>query len=278
MDTGWTSLSRRAAGLGPEGPFDGLPKHLHSSVAGWFESVAKEEGDYDVERMARVALALRVNVGGGPPLGVEMFIALLFWGRSEEEKFLELMDAVLAFWGPDRNDWRILKATLRGGGSAWTISDDKTSLVRVVGDEQQAAYEEATAPQDDASAELRQAWAKAYGLHPDPSDAWDHAIKALECVLIPLVCPRKTPATMSDVIGTLSSAQKLWRSRLPGKDLTSDVAPLAEVLRLIWPNPDRHGGLAGSGRPPELEEARAVVSLTTTLVQWSRDSWIVAKR
>jgi hypothetical protein len=46
------------------------------------------------------------------------------------------------------------------------------------------------------------------------------------------------------------------------------IAPLVGMLRLLWPNPDRH---AGQGPAPALEQAQAVVQLATTIVQWTRD-------
>jgi len=46
------------------------------------------------------------------------------------------------------------------------------------------------------------------------------------------------------------------------------VAPLVSMLRLMWPNPDRHGG--ESSRQPSLVEAQAVVHPAVTIVQWAR--------
>jgi len=40
------------------------------------------------------------------------------------------------------------------------------------------------------------------------------------------------------------------------------------MLRLMWPNPDRHGG--ESSRQPSLVEAQAVVHPAVTIVQWAR--------
>jgi hypothetical protein len=48
------------------------------------------------------------------------------------------------------------------------------------------------------------------------------------------------------------------------------------MIRLIWPNPDRHGN-PNVRREPTLQEARAVVNLAVTLVQWGRDSLMVKR-
>jgi hypothetical protein len=39
------------------------------------------------------------------------------------------------------------------------------------------------------------------------------------------------------------------------------------MLRLIWPNPDRHAN-PNHRRTPSTEEARAVVHVAVTVVQW----------
>jgi hypothetical protein len=50
---------------------------------------------------------------------------------------------------------------------------------------------------------------------------------------------------------------------------------LISMLELMWPNPDRHGG--GQQRLPSLDEARAVVHLAVTLVQWGRAQVLTRK-
>jgi len=89
------------------------------------------------------------------------------------------------------------------------------------------------------------------------------------------VTPAKAKATLGDVVGTLNSQDHLWRLALHGHDGSQSVAPLVSMLRLMWPNPDRHGG-QGS-RQPSLVEAQAVVHLAVTIVQWARSD-VLSKR
>jgi hypothetical protein len=133
----------------------------------------------------------------------------------------------------------------------------------------QAAYELATSPTDHASGELAEAWSKAYGLQPNASDAWDHAIKALEAILIPIVCPTRDKATLGSVAADLKAQPGRFTFRLQGSGLDG-VETLEVMLRLLWPNPDRHGG-GPNPRVPTIGEARAVVQLAVTIVQWGRD-------
>jgi hypothetical protein len=141
-------------------------------------------------------------------------------------------------------------------------------MERLVPPKTSAAFEKATDAADLASTELRNAWVAVYGRSPDASDAWDHSIKAVEAVLIPIVTPAKAKATLGDVLGSLAHQGTLWQLELRGHDDSKDVAPLVSMLRLIWPNPDRHGG--GASRTPSLDEAEAVSSLAITIVQWAR--------
>lgn len=49
------------------------------------------------------------------------------------------------------------------------------------------------------------------------------------------------------------------------------------MLRLMWPNHDRHGGTTPKRTPSE-QEARAVVTLAAAIVQWHREGWVVQRR
>lgn len=83
---------------------------------------------------------------------------------------------------------------------------------------------------------------------------------------------------MGHVIGARDRRGHLWRLGLPGADAGQSVAPLVAMLRLMWPNPDRHGGSPEHHRVPTIEEARSVVHLAVTIVQWGREGMIVSNR
>lgn len=134
---------------------------------------------------------------------------------------------------------------------------------------------QAVAPHDAASKELGEAWRKAYGQHTDPSAAWDHSIKAIEHILKPVVCPNKAKATLGSIVGDLCAQAHLWKLALPGKDGDFSVARLVSMLNLIWPNPDRHGD--GTPTAVTLDQARAVVHVAVTVVQWGR-AGVLTKR
>jgi hypothetical protein len=181
---------------------------------------------------------------------------------------LDVVDAVLHLSEILPGYIESLDEILTLGGSVWQVGGDGRHLVRRVDATAQAAFRRAVSPKDAASAELHEAWTAAYGRNPDASDAWDHSIKAVEAVLIPVVTPRKDKATLGDVVGSLNSQGSLWQLVVHGHDHSQSVMPLVTMLRLMWPNPDRHA--SGNSRKPSLNEAQAVVNLAVAVVQWAR--------
>ncbi len=267
-------------GADPDGPFEGVPSHLQHGLVHWFNSVAESGsgGYFSNERQLReVAAFLREGVDPNWN-AADLGRGLINAASRDDEFFLNLVDGTLQIFRVGPTATNALKRLLDISGSVWTVAPDGQSLMKVVTDEAQATYEAAVSVADEAAKELKEAWANGFGRNGDPSDAWEHAIKALEDVLIPVVMPNNGKATLSHVIGELGGQQGAqWEMVLPGHDKTHDVAPLVAMLRLAWPNHDRHGGTAPKRTPSE-HEARAVVTLAATIVQWHRDGWVVQRR
>lgn len=79
--------------------------------------------------------------------------------------------------------------------------------------------------------------------------------------------------TMGGVVGTLRGAGGQFTLHLQdnGMDPAKRIIPMVafeQMLHFIWVNPDRHEG--PDHRVPSLEEARAVLHLSITVVQWAR--------
>lgn len=262
----WRSLSEREGWRVPDGPFEGVPQHLSGPLSYWLEQ-ALWKGDakssvLEIAPKARVPVKVPY-IQRSPVYAIR---ALLDACEESHEAFLSVIDAALATMPCDTAK---LRNILEIGGSAWTVSADGTELRRRIDPVTQQAADKAMAHDDTASEELRNAWAAAYGRNPDGSDAWDHAIKAAEAVLIPLIVPTQTKPTMGHVMGQLRTQGDRWKLVLPGADGSYSVAPLTGILDLLWPNPDRHA--SGNGKAPTLDEAQAVVQLALTVVQWVRD-------
>ncbi|MEV6333476.1 hypothetical protein AB0M12_02055 [Nocardia vinacea] len=276
----WVPLSERSGNADPDGPFDGVPDHLHGPLAEWANNVA---GELETLTLETIMLRLRVPNRFGA-LNRSSRIGMIATAFDDEQKALDLIDALLHHGArayPDSwsdGSWPDdLSVTLRDGGSMWTPSPEGDRLVMVVDERMEKVYEQAVSVEDPTTKELREAWANAYGRNGDTSDAWDHAIKTIESVLIPIVVPNMANATLGHVLGQLEGQSTLWKMALPGRDQSEDVKGFVEMLRLIWPNHDRHN----PGRPapvPTVEQARMVVTFAAMLVQWRREGNIVSRR
>ena len=271
----WQRLSVRDGRVSDDGPYEGVPRHLSGPLRHWVDNwLGGEPGSWsDVNGGPRLAAAIRVGVG--PPRGQKLTVRVVtesLW--AQPDLILDAVDAALHLNQPisgiDVAEMRLsdLDEILSLGGSVWRVDPNGHRLIRRVAATAQADFTNASSPDDMASGELQEAWTAVYGRNPDPSDAWDHSIKAVEAVLIPIVVPRKDKATLGNVVGSLNAEESSWQLALHGHDDSRSVAPLVAMLRLIWPNPDRHVG--NNSRKPSLDEAQAVVSLAVTIVQWAR--------
>lgn len=263
----WKPLSVRTGVREDSGPFEGVPPHMLQPVHGWLSYALGSRND----RVQTLANAVRVPL----PINYADYLFRAYWARIEgsEESILDTVDALLKM-APDVYEgfekWaEKLENILLAGGSVWTVNTDLDGLERRVAQTSSDAFQQAVAPGDDAAEELSTAWALAYGRNPDPSDAWDHAIKAVEATLIPIVVPNKAKATLGDVAGVLKSTPSSWSFGLPGAPGHENGAALEALIRHIWPNPDRHGG-GSNTRVPSQTEAESVVQIAVLLVNLCR--------
>lgn len=217
--------------------------------------------------MTTVANSVRMPLADARPTGV--MEQILSACQADQETFLDVLDATLCFGSTGNVSAPSLEQMLSMGGSVWKVRPDKMGLERRVSAEAQTLYEAASSPGDEASRELQEAWTAAFGRAPDASDAWDHAIKAVEELYIPLVVPKAAKSNLGSVAGELKANPAGWVLVLESNGALDSVATLEALFRLLWPNPDRHGG--ETRRTPSLGEAAAVVHLAVTLVQWARD-------
>lgn len=274
----WQPLSQRRSGSAPDGPYEGVPEHLAGHLTDWLKrGLARGFGKVAKD----VAIQLRLPLP--PGLEPNQTVQAVINSAQSQDALLDTVDATLH--ALSRRNVAVqagedlamkLRQLLNDGASVWTVTDDGNGLIEVIEQHTQRTYEDAIATQDDAANELRTAWTNAFGRNGDPSDAWDHAIKAVEDTLAPIVIPNVAKPTLGQVIGALDSQAHIWKFTLPGNDQSHSVGPLVTILRLMWPNHDRHGG--APKRTPSMMEARSVVTLAALIIQWHRQGWVVARR
>ena len=182
-----------------------------------------------------------------------------FIAELDGEELLDLADWIAH---SSRSDARALDMLLEAGGSVWTIGERNglPGLVRRMPESVQLATE-SVLDKGSAGALLREAWLAAYGRDPDPEEAYEKAIKAIEQATIPIVSPKNLKATLGTVIRDMR-AQQGWSVDLPGEH-RGVVVDLAEAL---WTGQEsRHGG--NDYRAPTQSEAETAVTFAVALLQ-----------
>lgn len=245
---------------------EGVPIHLLVPVEYWLEGAFgyRSAGRMSEGLVLSVAASIQLTVfrGVGAPQTMRNLIDEA--AQAGGDRLLDLVDAVLHRGLGSPGDLRRL---LHEGRSVWTVRSDGRGLERRVSDLELGLFEDATRVRDSATTELKDAWAAQYGRSPDHSDAWDHAIKAVETVLAPIICPGHTKPTLGVIIRELNAGLDSWR--VMSSDRADGAATFVAMLRLMWPNPDRHG----TGGPREEiapADADAVLHLAVMLVRWCR--------
>ncbi|MFW3473477.1 hypothetical protein ACN24M_19625 [Streptomyces microflavus] len=264
----WKPLSVRRGVRAQDTLAEGIPARLEPALEYWAQGVF----GYRDRTGTSEQLIIMTALAASSPIrtrgrAVEMMHELLATCQGNPDAYLDAIDYLLS---TPRGGARAgeLERALALGGSAWMVGSDGDALQRRVDATAQASFESARTPSDTASEELRVAWSKAFSREADPSDAWDHAIKAVEAILIPLVVPKQDKPQLGHVVGSLKSQSSRWKFILPGAALGHSVDPLVAMLDSLWPNPDRHA--TGTHREPTLKEAQAAVHLAVSLVQWAR--------
>ncbi|WP_157846400.1 hypothetical protein [Streptomyces anulatus] len=284
----WQPLSRRShITTREQALLEGVPNHLIRPLKTWIvEYLAAHP-----KLTGRVALQMRIALDTPDP---EQLVEAV--EASDPSLLLDVVDVVLhldkgLWWeldvvGPERTmegglaDWlpefswpkgskaaavEGLDDMLMDAGSAFEVDWRQRRLQRRVDATVALAAEEAMGLE--AGTHLRAAWVATYGRHPDPSKAYDEAIRAVEAAAIPVVLPKGTKETLGKVHGHLKTASHKWELAIEGRGGGS-VAPLTELIGLLWTgHVARHAG-GPTFRPQRQDEAQMAVHLAATLVHW----------
>lgn len=163
-----------------------------------------------------------------------------------------------------------LEELLRRCGSAWKVGvrNGGEGLERRVPTGVQEAAEAVMATASHAGDILSEAWHAAFGINPDPSKAYDRALKAVEAAMKRPVSPGDESATLTKMRNIIRT-QKNWTLALEREDpvTPNSLVLLGMIQALIAGQPDRH---AADGPLPKVspESAEVAVMLAVPLVQW----------
>lgn len=253
--------------------YEGIPEWLESDISAWIDNRRnRARGDLwgrklrGIERNCRITLRWRYgNRSAHSSLLSGMF--------RDEELGLEVLQYLLAQpdIGGDEYCVENLECSFLEGGSAWMVVqfEDAARLERRVDDTVRQQYEQAAQEAEPSTAEhLRAAWGYLYGRNPDPSEAYDRAVKAVESATAPIIIPNDDLATLGKIKNALHDGMDKFEMEWASKQAQTGLDTVFRMMESLWTGQhDRHG-TADSSQPTSVspKEAEAGVHVAVSLV------------
>lgn len=271
----WVPLSVRTGVRPPFEPVEGVPSFLWNYLRNWVKDAIRDDAQTGID----IDLVLRLNVQRFiddyryPTVG-DVVAAALEIPLHDQDALLDVIDWLLHRGLGSAGTLERLLAT---AGHVLRVSPDGDGLVQRLDPSAWALYQHATSPQDAASEHMREAWTLTFGQHPKPGQGWGEAVKAVECLLKPLVSPRDSKATLGKMTAAVRDGHGKWTCALPSRDLKIDghqvvktgLDLLTDCLATIGYQPGRHGG-DDTGQVEQVT-AESMVLLATTVLGWLRE-------
>lgn len=199
----WTPRSERASGVRPS--YEGVPSHVAEAFVLWLRKVDDDVAGYNSDTLART-VALRVGMSFGSRNASGPRLLQIALEAQDAAKALDVVEGYLQV--ADNRRVNELRDLLTLAGHTLTVGPDGRTLVEVVTPPMSAMATAAMATTDRASEELQEAWNNAYGRGTDASDAWDHAIKAVEALVGAIVEPSNNKSTLGTHMGVIRNDAK----------------------------------------------------------------------
>lgn len=254
--------------------FEGVPAHMEAPLQMW-AARAFGKGRELWRFMLAYDTATRNTEPIYPSHDEELLALYTYLGYEDFFRFLDFVVYMMisddASYGKSLFDHESavdLERVLLSNGSAWKVGlrDGLPGLERRVPAGVQEAADMAMAGSGSAGRLLSEAWHSAFGVSPDPEEAYEKAIKAVEAAAIPVVERANSRATLGTVIRVMRD-QADWGLELADKAGASFGGPLRDMCQMLWEGqPSRHG--ANGYRKPTQAEAETAVLLAVPLVHW----------
>lgn len=268
----YTPLGIRESAIDPGVLVEGVPPWLRQSLTDWIEEALKVQvwrGNYpeqvlSEEHLRAIERHCRVSLNWDQSkFSALSSLKAQAWDEASHERFIWALDYACSLH-PGEHRVDELETVLNQGGSAWRVSiEGVPHLERRVPEGVAKGAEDVITKCGEAGKLLAEAWAELYGVKPDPSEAYRHAIRATEAAAVPTVSPNNLKATLGTMIGDMKSKPDKWMVTTEGDHPVETVIAMMETM---WTGQtDRHG-IAGGEKPLVPGAAEVAVHLAVTLV------------
>ena len=255
---------------------EGVPEHLFPQLLEWcWRALGYYDWGYSnpEDRIRHMWLNLKLATHKGVSTAGLKAVASV-----EPDILLDVADWLLADgFGRAKNNKTVMKNFERSrewldwmlyeGSSAWEVGEPPDHLTLRVPLTLKKEFASAVQSDDQIAEHLQVAWDSAWGRRSNPRDAYDGAVKALECILVPIVIPKNPMPTLGRVADALRAKPDKWDTRFRGAET---VTALADMLDELWKSHGRHGGMPTN----DLEQARDAVTIAVAIVALVRREFL----
>jgi hypothetical protein len=249
------------------GLVDGIPRWMMPPVSRWLDGVLLPGGAPHLALIEAFEMRHRINpIDRTPALGAQMRNVAL----TRPEYGLSLMNFALWYWADSAYSSSShavadkLRNILSQGSSVWEVAaiEHEPGRYRLVRRDLAGTREaiEQLSHGERAGDMLRSAWVKIASREPDPSGAYDLAVKAVEAAAHPVIQPAHATATLGTMLGQMRATPNKWSFVL------NDIDTVIAMAQTLWGNHYRHGTALRDDHT--LEEADAAVHLALSLVRF----------
>lgn len=290
-----------------EGLHDGVPEWMRKALRAWQVEILGlvfKDDDTAFKRFHKLEQHLRTSIElptNATKYGLAAAVIAHFQAQGKQ---LLLTDYLLSLADLDKvGGWETLQeemkdedhlfakleSTLHSSGSKWTIgvrAADRLGLVQRVPKGVQKAADATMRSSGHAGRRLAEAWGEAFGIEPNPSNAYSLSVKAVEDAALPKVPLKpKDQRTLGSVIRALNSPNNEagdWTLGFQREDKHyTNGQTLVAMLKTLWSGQtDRHGGdheLVNSTVVSQ-QAAEAAAMLAVPLVHWFSSDFVVVSR
>lgn len=256
-------LSVRMGQREPFGETVGVPLYLRHGLDRWLDAWAENHFPHQRDQLAELIQAkLRLN------LPDSRWWYLRNAMESDPKLYLDVIDFAVSLSRESELRW-LEEGLLWEVAHEYRVDYANRCLVRRVDETVYGAYLRALTPTDQASELLREAWVASYAREGrDPAVAWDKAVAAVEAILVPIISPNDTKATLGKLRAALRDAPARFECDIPHPDGSSGTEQLLAALGAIQFRPGRHGG---DGRECDPAHSVATVLQAVTIIGWVRE-------
>jgi hypothetical protein len=269
MTEAWRPFSARVEGKPwDDALYEGVPQHLEVPLREWLKNFVPNN-----EIAARIMAQLRIPRSAN----VKAYADLV---SESPDVLLDIVDCALRLVKKQKGTAytnakvKELNELFLDSGSAYRVTGSGDALERRVGPTVTKGFEESVKTASDnansgsAADYLRQAWGEAYGLHPNPAQAYSYAIKAVESSAQSIVQPNHAKATLGTMIPEMRQAAHKFSCVIAaaGGASRSGAEPYAALMEQLWNGQTSRHGSQVTARTETQEEAEAAVHVAILLV------------